>query len=251
MRYLIQLAYNGRNYHGWQKQHNAHTVQDEMDLKLSLLLGENIETLGCGRTDTGVHAKLFYAHFDTSKKIEDVTKLVYKLNQVLPEDIAIYEVLPVPENFNARFDAAWREYEYHIVQKPDPFLKEFAWYQYGELDMNLMNEAAQLLLSHQHFECFSKVHTQVNNFNCEVMHAMWTKHDDQLIFTIRANRFLRNMVRAIVGTLIDIGRGKTTIETFKAILNSNNRSEAGQSVPAHGLFLTNIYYPELPLLAKK
>lgn len=251
MRYLIQLAYNGRNYHGWQKQHNAHTVQDELDLKLSLLLGENIETLGCGRTDTGVHAKTFYAHFDSTKTIENPSRLVYKLNQVLPDDIAVYEVFPVPENFNARFDAAWREYEYHIVQKPDPFLKEFAWYQYGELDITAMNKAAAMLLTHQNFECFSKVQTEVKHFNCDVMFALWTNENDRLIFTIRANRFLRNMVRAIVGTLTDIGRGKTSIPSFEAILNSSNRSEAGQSVPARGLFLTNIYYPELALDLKK
>jgi tRNA pseudouridine38-40 synthase len=243
MRYLLALAYNGKNYHGWQKQHNAHTVQQELETKLSLLLGENIETLGCGRTDTGVHAKAYTAHFDAQKPIEALDKMVFKLNQMLPEDIAVYNCMNVGDKFNARFDAEWREYEYHLTQVPDPFAQDLAWYQYGQLNTDKMNEAAALLLQHQNFECFSKVHTQVNNFNCEVMHAKWTTHENKLIFTIRANRFLRNMVRAIVGTLIEVGRNQLTTDQFQQILNSRNRSEAGQSVPAHGLFLTRIYYP--------
>ncbi len=243
VRYLLHLAYHGKNYHGWQKQHNARTVQEELELKLSLLLNENIETLGCGRTDTGVHAKSYFAHFDYSKEIPDAERFIFKLNQILPKDIAAYNCTQVSDSFNARFDAEWREYEYHITQIPNPFEVETSWYQYGALDVEKMNEAAALLLTHKNFECFSKVHTQVNNFECDVMLAQWTRHEHKLIFTIRANRFLRNMVRAVVGTLIEAGRNKISINEFKEILNSNNRSEAGQSVPAHGLFLTKIYYP--------
>ncbi|MES2689932.1 MAG: tRNA pseudouridine(38-40) synthase TruA [Bacteroidota bacterium] len=241
MRYLIQLAYKGTNYHGWQKQHNAHSVQSVLDEKISLLLAQNIETLGCGRTDSGVHAKDFYAHFDAEGAV-DCAGVVYRLNRMLPFDISVYDLKPVAENFNARFDAVYREYEYWIIQKRDPFLVEEAWYQYGELDVHVMNEAAQLLIGKKDFECFSKVQTQVNNFICDVQFAEWKITDDKLVFTIRANRFLRNMVRAIVGTLVDAGKGRIKQEDVKKILASKNRSEAGHSVPAHGLYLTRIAY---------
>ncbi len=244
MRYLIHLSYKGTHYHGWQKQHNAQSVQGVLDEKLSLLLGEKIETLGCGRTDTGVHAKNFYAHFDTNQQI-DYQHLVFKLNLILPKDIAVYQVQAVHEDFNARFDADWRAYEYWITQTPNPFLLELAWYQYATLDVAAMNEAAALLIGKHDFKSFSKVHTQVNNFICEVMEATWTYTDGKLIFTIKANRFLRNMVRAIVGTLIEVGRGKLSKADLLNILESKNRCEAGQSVPAHGLYLTNIYYNNL------
>lgn len=244
MRYLIHLAYKGTHYHGWQKQHNAHSVQGVLDEKLSLLLSEKIETLGCGRTDTGVHAKNFYAHFDTNQQI-DYQHLVFKLNLILPKDIAIFEVRAVQEDFNARFDADWRAYEYWITQTPNPFLLEFAWYQYATLDVVAMNEAAALLIGKHDFKSFSKVHTQVNNFFCEVFEATWTHADGKLVFSIKANRFLRNMVRAIVGTLIEVGRGKLSKTDLLNILASKNRCEAGQSVPAHGLYLTDIYYNNL------
>lgn len=244
MRYLIRLAYKGTRFHGWQKQHNAVSVQGVVDEKLSMLLAQPIETLGCGRTDTGVHALTYYAHFDSSTQV-DGNWLVYKLNQVLPKDIAVYELHEVADDFNARFDAEWREYEYWITPQPHPFLQEQAWYQYGKLNVELMNEAAALLLGKKDFECFSKVHTQVNHFVCEVYKAQWSFAGDKLVFTIRANRFLRNMVRAIVGTLVEVGRGKLSLADVQAILDSKNRCEAGQSVPAHGLFLTKIYYPNL------
>ncbi len=244
MRYVIRLAYKGTRYHGWQKQHNALSVQSVLDEKLSLLIGENIETLGCGRTDTGVHAKDFYVHFDATKP-QDGAHLVYKLNHILPDDIAVYEVFEAPETFNARFDATSRTYEYWITQLPNPFLVEEAWYRYGKLDIEQMNAAAKLLLGKKDFECFSKVHTQVNNFICEITHAEWTCQHDRLVFTITANRFLRNMVRAIVGTLVEVGKGKLTLQDVQNILDSKNRCEAGQSVPAHGLFLTKIEYPQL------
>lgn len=243
MRYLIQLAYNGTAYHGWQRQPNAHSVQGVVDEKLGVLLGEPVETVGCGRTDTGVHAREFYAHFDSGKEL-DTGSLVYRLNKILPVDIAVYGITQVPRDFHARYDARYREYEYHIVQRKDPFLVQAAWYQYGHFDVQAMNEAAALLLGQKDFECFSKVHTQVNHFICDVMLAGWRSENDRLIFTIRANRFLRNMVRAVVGTLTDVGRGKLPVEEVSRILESKSRCDAGMSVPAHGLYLTRIAYPE-------
>lgn len=243
MRYLLQLAYNGTNYHGWQKQQNAPSVQALIDEKLSLLTGMPTETLGCGRTDTGVHALDFYAHFDVPQPLE-TERIVYKLNKMLPDDIAIYALYPVADDFNARFDALYREYEYHISRKKDPFKITGAWHWQGSLDVERMNEAAMLMIGKKDFECFSKVHTQVNNFICEVMKAGWEEKEDLLVFTIRANRFLRNMVRAIVGTLVDVGRGAITLPDVEQILASRNRCEAGPSVPARGLYLTQVAYQQ-------
>jgi len=240
-RYKIELAYNGTNFHGWQKQLNANTVQQELEEKLGILLKKPIETLGCGRTDTGVHAKQFFAHFDFEEEF-DMAKLVYKLNRITSLAIAIKNIESVDNTFNARFDAKWREYEYIISTKPNPFFNEFSWYNATALDVDSMNEAAQLLLNYTNFECFSKVHTQVNNFNCTLTEAYWRKEGDLLIFTIKANRFLRNMVRAIVGTLIKVGSHELDLDGLKRILDSKNRSEAGMSVPAHGLFLTKVIY---------
>lgn len=241
MRYLLHLAYKGTNYHGWQKQHNAISVQAVVDEKLSMLLHQTIETLGCGRTDTGVHAKSFFAHFDTENAI-DTEHLLFKLNNVLPKDIVAFNITVVEPDFNARFDAKWREYEYWINTKPNPFLLEQAWFQYGKLNVDAMNEAAQLLIGKHNFESFSKVHTQVNNFICEVTLADWQLVDTKLVFTIQANRFLRNMVRAIVGTLLEVGKGNVSQNEFKQIIANKNRTSAGQSVPAHGLYLTQVVY---------
>ncbi|AMS25821.1 pseudouridine synthase [Bacteroidetes bacterium UKL13-3] len=247
MRYLLQLAYKGTRYHGWQKQHNAISVQSVLEEKLSLIVGENIETLGCGRTDTGVHAKDFYAHFDSTKTL-DLSRMVYKLNQLFPDDIVAINLKVVAPDFNARFDAISRTYEYWITQTPNPFLGELAWYQYGKLDIDQMNEAAQLLIGKKDFQSFSKVHTQVDNFICDLTFAHWDIQGEKLVFTITANRFLRNMVRAIVGTLMEVGKGKLSVQDVQDILESKNRCEAGQSVPAQGLFLTRIDYPNLPQL---
>jgi tRNA pseudouridine38-40 synthase len=244
MRYLLELSYKGTHYHGWQKQVNVHSVQQEIEEKLSLLLRGETEIVGCGRTDTGVHARQYFAHVDADKDISDKL-FIQKLNKVLPHDIAIHAIQQINEDFHARFDADYRTYEYWIVQRPDPFLTEMAWFLYGGLNIQAMNEAADILLSHKDFECFSKVHTDVKTFLCDVTVAKWELKDGKLVFTIRANRFLRNMVRAIVGTLIEIGRNKLTLSDFKKILESKNRSEAGQSVPAHGLFLTEVHYPKL------
>lgn len=243
MRYFIELAYNGKNYHGWQKQPNAMSVQEMLEAKLSTLLRKETEVVGCGRTDTGVHAKQYMAHFEYEEALES-KEFCYKLNAMLPKDIAIYKVFEVSEKLHARFDASMREYEYHICTKPTPFLNELAWVYTRDLDIALMNEAAATLLGHTDFECFSKVHTDVKTFNCAISHAGWTiREDGMLVFTIRADRFLRNMVRAIVGTLVNVGKGKTSLAQFEEILRSKNRSEAGESVPACGLYLTQIHYP--------
>jgi tRNA pseudouridine38-40 synthase len=241
LRYLLHMAFKGKAYHGWQKQHNAIGVQTVLEEKISILLGESIDTLGCGRTDTGVHASSFYVHFDTAQNI-DVKQLVYKLNHVLPDDIAVFSINQVHEQFNARFDAKYRTYQYHIATLPNPFELDTSWFLNGKLDLEAMNQAANLLIGKKDFECFSKVHTQVNNFICEVMHAKWEQQEGKIVFTIRANRFLRNMVRAIVGTLVDVGRGKLSKQDFEKILFSKDRCEAGQSAPAQGLFLTEVYY---------
>ena len=200
--------------------------------------------MGAGRTDTGVHASEMFGHFDT-EKILDIPVLVHKLNSYLPKDIAIFDIILVHDDAHCRFDATKRTYEYHINTIKNPFLQELSWYVNQKLDVDLMNEAAQLLLKHTDFQCFSKVNTDVNTFDCTIFEAFWKQEKGKLIFTISANRFLRNMVRAIVGTLINIGLRKITLEDFENIIASKNREKAGFSVPAHGLYLTNIYYDYL------
>lgn len=197
--------------------------------------------MGAGRTDTGVHAKEMYAHFDYDSPIV-IPNLVHKLNSYLPKDIAIYDVILVQDEAHCRFDATKRTYEYHINTVKDPFLEEQSWYFHQYLDVALMNEAAKILLNHTDFQCFSKVNTDVNTFDCSIFEAYWKTEDNKLIFTISANRFLRNMVRAIVGTLINIGLHKITLDNFENIIASKNRDKAGFSVPAHGLYLTKVVY---------
>ena len=246
MRYFIKLAYNGTRYHGWQYQPNAASVQETMNKAFSMLLNTNISLMGAGRTDTGVHAKEMYAHFDFENPF-DIPSLVHKLNSYLPKDIVIYNIIPVHDEAHTRFDATKRTYEYHINMFKDVFLQEQSWFLHQKLDINLMNEAAQLLFNHTDFQCFSKVNTDVNTFDCTIFEAKWTQgenkqENNRLIFTISANRFLRNMVRAIVGTLINVGLHKITVFDFNAIIESKNRDKAGFSVPAHGLYLTKIEY---------
>ncbi len=248
-RYFIKLSFNGRNYNGWQVQGNTPTVQKTLNDALTTIFRENIHTLGAGRTDTGVHAEEFYAHFDT-----DNTKLlathdlrlaaVYKLNGVLPQDIAVQGILPVKNDAHARFDALSRTYKYYVSKHKDPFKNELVYFLYGKLNVGLMNEAANLLMEYKDFTSFAKLHTNTKTNNCKIFIAEWTEINDLLVFTIKADRFLRNMVRAVVGTLLDIGRGKIDINDFKSIIESKNRSDAGYSVPAHGLFLNKIEYPE-------
>ncbi len=200
--------------------------------------------MGAGRTDTGVHAKEMFAHFDFDKAF-DIPNLVHKLNSYLPKDIVIYAIIPVHDDAHTRFDATKRTYEYYINTIKDPFSQGQSWYFNQNLDVDLMNEAAQLLLHHTDFQCFSKVNTDVNTFDCTIFEAYWKEEKDSLIFTISANRFLRNMVRAIVGTLVNIGLHKITLDDFSAIIESKNRDKAGFSVPAHGLYLTKIEYDYL------
>ncbi len=244
MRYFIKLAYNGTNYHGWQSQPNASSVQETLTKAVSVVLNTDINLMGAGRTDTGVHAKEMFAHFDFETPFESQS-LVHKLNSYLPKDIVVYDIIPVHEDAHARFDATKRTYEYHINTFKDVFLRDLSWYYHQELDIDLMNEASTLLFDHTDFQCFSKVNTDVNTFDCTIFAAYWQKENDKLVFTISANRFLRNMVRAIVGTLVYVGLHKITLEDFNNIIESKNRSEAGFSVPAHGLYLTKIDYEYL------
>lgn len=244
MRYFIKLSYNGEAYHGWQVQPNAITVQEVIEDALSKLLNESISITGAGRTDTGVHAKEMYAHFEIKNPVE-TSQLMYKLNAFLPSDIAIQDMYTVPDDHHARFSATSRTYEYHITIKKDPFKSKSAYYFKLPLDLVKMNEASELLLGYKNFKCFSRSNTDVKTYYCDISFANWELNDHLLVFTIKADRFLRNMVRAIVGTLIDIGIGKTSIDEFKGIIESENRSNAGASAPAHGLYLTQISYPKI------
>lgn len=241
MRYFIKLAYNGTNYHGWQCQPNAASVQETVNKAVSVILNSEITIMGAGRTDTGVHAKEMFAHFDFETTI-DTSSLVHKLNSYLPKDISVYDIFLVQPDNHARFDAKKRTYEYHINSFKDAFLQDESWYFHQELDINLMNKAAELLFNYKDFQCFSKVNTDVNTFDCTIFEAHWTEKKGKFIFTISANRFLRNMVRAIVGTMVNIGLHKITLEDFESIIKGKDREKAGFSVPAHGLYLTKIDY---------
>lgn len=245
-RVFIKLAYKGTNFFGWQIQPNQISIQQTIEEKLSQLnSGKEIKITGCGRTDTGVHASQFYAHADIPFKM-DGKELAYKLNTMLPADIAILDIIEVRDDAHARFDATSRTYHYFIHQQKDPFIDEVSWLRMADLDLETMNKACLILTKHIDFECFSKVKTDVDNFNCSVTNAIWIKSEKGYIFSISANRFLRNMVRAIVGTMIKIGEGQLSLEEFQKVLDSRNRSEAGQSVPAKGLFLAKVDYPYIP-----
>jgi tRNA pseudouridine38-40 synthase len=241
LRYFIKLAYNGTNYHGWQSQPNASSVQETMGKAVSVILNTKISLMGAGRTDTGVHAKEMFAHFDFENPF-DIQSIIHKLNSYLPKDIVVYDIIPVHNVAHARFDAKKRTYEYHINTFKDAFLQDGSWYYHQELDLELMDKASKLLFNYTDFQCFSKVNTDVNTFDCTIFEAHWQQENDKLVFTISANRFLRNMVRAIVGTLVYVGLHKITLKDFNNIIASKNRSEAGFSVPAHGLYLTKIDY---------
>lgn len=225
-------------------QKNASTVQEVLDKTISTLCKENISTIGAGRTDTGVHAKEFYAHFDVINSIENTADFLYHLNCMLPPEIVVYEILPTKPEAHARFDAISRSYEYVISRKQDPFNLEFSYYMHLKLNLEEMNRAAQHLLGVKDFSSFCKSKTQVNTKICKVTKAKWVEKDDKLIFYITADRFLRNMVRAIVGTHIEVGLGKVSMDEYKQIIESKNRSAAGYSVPPQGLFLTKIEYPK-------
>ena len=244
MRYFFEIAYLGTNYHGWQIQSNAKTVQEEVNKALSILTNEEINITGSGRTDKGVHCVQQYFHADINREI-DVDDLQYKLNSFLPFDISINSIKKVTPEAHARFDAIERKYEYRIITVKSPFLKNQAYYYNKLLDLPTMNEAASLLVgSEKDFECFSKVKTEVNNFNCTIRTAEWVGSNSHYTFHISANRFLRGMVRAIVGTLMEVGCGKLSAVEFSDIIKSKDRKRAGRSVPAEGLFLTQVTYPK-------
>lgn len=243
MRYFIEFSYKGTDYHGWQRQPNAMSVQQQLEDAFSMLLGHQTIIVGAGRTDTGVHAKQMFAHVNLDLPLDQVKQLGYRLNKFLPHDIAIIDMHSVREDAHARFDATSRSYTYHMVQHKNPFAHEWAYTFTSTLDFEAMNAAAALLLTHTNFKCFSRSKTDVKTYDCNVTEAIWKQVDSSWVFYISANRFLRNMVRAIVGTLLDVGTGKTNLEDFQNILNSSDRTKAGSSAPAHGLFLTKVHYP--------
>lgn len=241
MRYFIELSYNGKNYHGWQMQPDAISIQEKLNEALSKVWQETIEVVGAGRTDTGVHAKQMFAHFDVQSQVKE--EIVYKLNSILPNDIVVSKLVEVEPEKHARFDAVSRSYEYKIWLGRNPFLLDFSWQIHSQyLDVDAMNQAARILLKYKDFQSFSKVKTDVYTYNCDIFDAHWEVNNEELTFYISANRFLRNMVRAIVGTMVDVGLGKISVLDFEEIIKSKNRSNAGLSVPARGLFLTEIKY---------
>lgn len=242
MRYFVQLSYFGKPFHGWQIQPNAISVQEKLNHVLSTLLNEKINVVGAGRTDAGVHAKDMWAHFETEKELP--TNLLKRANSFLQEPIALHQIFPVADNHHTRFDAISREYEYHITLEKNPFLTDYAWHIRKKPDLKKMQEGAKVLFEFIDFTSFSRSKTQTRTNNCKILLAHWEQVEDRLIFTIKADRFLRNMVRAIVGTLIDIGHGKRSIEDFRELIEAKDRSRAGESAPAHGLFLTKVEYPQ-------
>ena len=244
MRYFITLSYDGTRYHGWQIQPNGDSIQQRLQEALSTLLRQPVEVVGAGRTDTGVHARKMVAHFDFSPfKGELERVLAYKLNKLLPQDIAVQEVRQVPDDMHARFSATSRTYHYFIHTYKDPFLRDYSWQIPFKLDFEKMNEAAQVLLEYKDFTSFSKVNTDTKTNLCDIKEAYWEEvATGQWRFTITANRFLRNMVRAIVGTLVEVGRGRISIEEVRQIIKAKDRCSAGESVPGKGLFLVDIKY---------
>jgi len=243
-RYFIQIAYDGSLYHGWQIQPNALTVQELLDKAMSTFFRQPIETLGCGRTDSGVHATQFFAHFDVENLEESkVLNAVSGINAMLPYQIAAKRIIAVADDAHARFDATARAYKYYIHFEKEPFKLNRSWLVKDKLDVALMNQAAKELLNYTDFSCFSKSNTQTFTNNCKIVKADFEELNDGLVFTIEADRFLRNMVRAIVGTLVRVGKKEIDIKDFKNIIDSKDRSNAGQSVPACGLYLVKVEYP--------
>ena len=244
-RYFIYLGYNGKNFRGWQIQPNGMTVQQSIEEALAILMRTPVPIVGAGRTDAGVHAHLMIAHFDWEEPIGDLVFLAEKLNRLLPKDIAVYKIVPVVPEAHARFDATSRTYKYYVTTKKDPFNHELVYKLPGRLDFEAMNEACKVLFDYIDFTSFSKLHTDVKTNNCRIMQAHWDQAGPyEWVFTIQADRFLRNMVRAIVGTLVEVGRGKLTVEGFRKVIEDKNRCSAGTSVPGNALFLVDIGYPE-------
>jgi tRNA pseudouridine38-40 synthase len=246
MRYFIKLSYDGTNYHGWQAQKNAISIQRILADALSMMLREDISLTGCGRTDSGVHAREYYAHMNLEKDMgkTQAEKLVFKLNSYIGKDIAIQKIFPVRADAHARFSATLRTYRYYITLVKDPFLVNQSYYHFGPIDIDLMNRGAELIMKYSDFTSFSKVDSDTKTRICKLTEARWERSGGLVVFTISANRFLRNMVRAIVGTLLDLGTGKMSLRDLKLVIEAKNRSDAGDSVPACGLFLHHVKYPE-------
>ena len=254
-RYFIYLAYDGTNYCGWQIQPNGVSVQGVLTKALiTFLRDEDIKVVGAGRTDAGVHAKTMIAHFDFPRQLDGLT-VTDKLNRLLPPDIGVYKVVPVTAEAHARFDATYRTYKYYITTRKNPFDRTYAWRIFQNLDFEKMNEAAATLFDYIDFTSFSKLHTDVKTNNCKIMYAKWEQlEEDKWVFTIQADRFLRNMVRAVVGTLVEVGRGKMTVDEFRQVIEKKDRCSAGSSVPGHALFLVDVGYPDslfLPIESEK
>lgn len=243
MNYAIKIAYKGQNFHGWQIQDNAVSVQGELNKALEVILKHPVKSLGSGRTDTGVHAHEQYVMFESENELTSY-KLLKSLNALLPDDIAVYGLYKIAENANLRFDAISRTYEYRICRRPDPFEVDYSAYWPHELNVEEMNRGAQYLLSQKDFSSFAKEGSVQQTSICDLMKAEWKEEGHKLIFEIQANRFLRNMVRAITGTLIDLGEGRIDLAELKRITESKNRSNAGRSMPAQGLFLKKVEYPK-------
>ncbi|MEO9805501.1 MAG: tRNA pseudouridine(38-40) synthase TruA [Reichenbachiella sp.] len=243
MRYFVDISYDGSSYHGWQIQNNARTVQGVLNEALSTILRTDISSIGSGRTDTGVHAIMQMVHFDHEKEI-DADQLMAKLNSLLPKDIAINHLMRVKESASARFDAMSRGYVYKMHKHKSPFKEGQSYHFNQSLDLEQMNLCCDLIKKWEDFEAMSKVKTEVNNFNCEIFNANWEKHNDGTHFHVSANRFLRGMVRALVGTMLEVGQARMSISDFQKVLESKDRKKAGRSVPAHGLYLRDITYPK-------
>jgi len=243
MRYFFEITYNGVEYHGWQNQPNAVSVQQVVEDSMTKVFRKKTDIVGSGRTDTGVHCVQQFFHADVDKEFNEV-EWIQKLNSILPRFIAIRSVIPVKPEANARYDALERSYEYRITRVKDPILVGRAYFFFRELDIKTMNKAAALICGEHDFECFSKVHTDVNHFICNIREAKWNQKDDLLVFTISANRFLRGMVRAVVGTLLDVGSGKISMKDFQEIMKSKDRKRAGVNVPPEALYLMSVKYPK-------
>lgn len=251
MRYFVEFSYNGKAYHGWQRQPNAISVQEILEKALSLLLRRETAVTGAGRTDAGVHARFMAAHFDSDHAL-DIVELQYRLNRFLPGDIAILNLYRVADDAHARFDAVSRSYEYHLIQEKDPFLRDQAYEFRAPLDVDKMNKGAAVLQEYEDFECFSRSKTDVKTYFCKISRAEWEQvAPGRLVFHITADRFLRNMVRAVVGTLLEVGQERLDLDGLRRIIDSKNRSEAGASVPAHGLYLTDVSYPKTIRIANE
>ena len=243
MRYFLGFSYQGTSYHGWQIQPNAITVQEVLEDRMSKLLGNEIKLVGAGRTDTGVHAKLMIAHFDAD--ISDIERFIYRLNSFLPQDIAVHSLQKMKPDAHARFDASERTYQYFINYKKDPFKTNLSWHwNFEKLDIKKMNNAADLLLKHDDFTSFARLHADNKTNICDVRYAVWSEEGENLKFEITSDRFLRNMVRSVVGTLVEVGKGKTSLDEFIEIIEKKDRKFAAASAPAHGLFLTLVAYPK-------